>query len=144
MRRTARISAAFILALLCFLPACGTVPKVDDTPVPQGSATIVGARGPLTEAQSRALLDKIAPEPGDAGILKRHMAIEEAVAETPLVAGNRTRLLIDGTRTFAAMFAAMRAARTSINLEYYIFEDVESGGERLGDLLIQSAAPGWR
>jgi cardiolipin synthase len=129
-----RIPAA--LALCALLAACAAVPKVNDTPPPQGTPTIVGARGPLSAQQSRALLDKIAPEPGDAGILKRHMAIEEAVAETPLVAGNDVRLLIDGPQTFAAMFAAIRSARTSINLEYYIFEDVASDGEHLGDLLI--------
>lgn len=141
--RFSKLSLAFALsAALALLPGCGAVPKVDDTPAPRAGTTIVGARGPLTAQQSRALLDKIAPEPGDAGILKRHMAIEEAVADTPLVAGNRVRLLIDGKATFAAMFAAMRAAKTSINLEYYIFEDVESDGARLGDLLIQKRRAG--
>jgi len=130
------------LAMYALLLGCAAVPKVDDTPVPQGTPTIVGARGPLTPGQSRALLDRIAPEPGEAGILKRHMAIEEAVAETPLVAGNNTRLLIDGQQTFAAMFAAMRAAKTSINLEYYIFEDVVSDAGHLGDLLIQKRQQG--
>lgn len=129
-------------AVCALLLGCAAVPKVDDTPVPQGTPTIVGARGPLTPQQSRALLDRIAPEPGEAGILKRHMAIEEAVAETPLVAGNSTRLLIDGGETFAAMFAAMRGAKTSINLEYYILEDVVSGGEHLSDLLIAKRQQG--
>jgi cardiolipin synthase len=75
-------------------------------------------------------------------VLKRHTAIEEAVAETPLVAGNATRLLIDGQETFAAMFAAIHAAKVSINLEYYILEDVISGGEQLGDLLIAKRRDG--
>jgi cardiolipin synthase len=132
---SARIREFAAPLLLCLLLGCGAVPRVDDTPAPQGQTIIVGTRGPLTAQQSRALLDRIAPEPGDAGILKRHMAIEEAVADTPLVAGNRTRLLIDGEQTFAAMFEAMRAAKSSINLEYYIFEDVVSGGEHLGALL---------
>ncbi|MEO8301477.1 MAG: phospholipase D-like domain-containing protein [Rhizomicrobium sp.] len=134
-----RVLSALALSALI---GCAAVPKVDDTPTPQQSATIVGARGPLTAAQSRVLLDRIAPEPGDAGILKRHMAIQEAVAETPLVAGNATRLLIDGEQTFAAMFEAMRAAKSSINLEYYIFEDVASGGMHLGDLLIEKKRSG--
>jgi len=131
-----------IATAVCILAAsCAAVPKVNDTPSPQ-PAHIVGASGPLTAQQSRALLDRIAPEPGDAGILQRHTAIEEAVAETPLVAGNATRLLIDGRDTFAAMFAAIRGARTSINLEYYILEDVESGGAHLGDLLIAKRQQG--
>ncbi len=124
------------VAVCAFLAACAAVPKVDDTPPLQAMTQIVGARGPLTPQQSRALLDRTAPEPGDAGILKRHLAIEEAVAETPLVAGNSTHLLVDGAQTFAAMFAAIKSAKATIDLEYYIFEDVESGGEHLGDLLI--------
>jgi cardiolipin synthase len=125
-----------VVAAVCILVAgCATVPKVDDTP-PAQAPHIVGARGPLTAQQSRALLDRLAAEPGDAGMLKRHSAIEEAVAETPLVAGNRTRLLIDGRETFAAMFAAIRGAKQSIDLEYYILEDIESDGSRLSDLLV--------
>ena len=139
--RAREMRAPIVLAICALLAGCAAVPKVDDTPQGQ-TAEIVGARGPLTERQSKALLEKIAPEPGDAGILKRHMAIEEAVAETPLVAGNSTKLLVDGTQTFAAMFAAIKSAKSTVNLEYYIFEDVESGGEQLGDLLIAKAQQG--
>jgi len=131
-----------VLAACAILAACAGVPKVNDTPVPQGGAAIIGATGPLTPEQSKTLLSRIAPEPGDAGILKRHMAIEEAVAETPLVAGNRTRLLADGEQTFPAMFDAMKAAKKTINLEYYILDDVEVDGERLSDLLVAKRSKG--
>lgn len=124
------------------LAACAAVPKVNDTPPPQHSTEIIGAAGPLTPEQSKALLSRIAPEPGDAGILKRHMAIEEAVAETPLVAGNKTRLLADGGETFPAMFDAIRSARKTINLEYYIFDDIEANGEHLSDLLVAKRSEG--
>jgi cardiolipin synthase len=132
-----------IALVFCALAAgCAVVPRVDDTPAQQSATQIVGARGPLTEQQSKALLNKIAPEPGDAGILKRHLAIEQAVAETPLVEGNSTRLLVDGEETFPAMFAAIKSARQTLNLEYYIFEDIESGGEHLGDVLIAKRQQG--
>jgi cardiolipin synthase A/B len=134
------LAATLAVSLLLLCAGCAGVPRVDDTPTPQAGATIVGARGPLSVQQSRALLDRIAP--GEGAVLRRHMAIEEAVAGTPLVAGNATRLLIDGEQTFAAMFDAIRSAKTSINLEYYIFEDVESGGARLGDLLIEKRRAG--
>jgi len=129
------------IAICALLAGCASVPRVDDTP-PRETPQIVGARAPLTVQQSRALLEKIAPEPGDAGRLKRHMAVEQAVAETPLVAGNRTRLLVDGDATFAAMFETIRSAQKTLNLEYYIFEDVESGGTHLGDLLISKRQEG--
>jgi cardiolipin synthase len=102
----------------------------------------MGARGPLTAQQSRALLERISTEAGDAGTLKRHVAIEEAVAESPLVAGNQTHLLADGVETFPAMFRAIKNAKDHINLEYYIFEDIENDGEKLGDLLITKRQEG--
>ncbi len=128
--------ALIVLGICACFAGCATVPKVDDTPTGPAATPIVGARGPLTAQQSKALLARITPEPGDAGVLARHLAIEQAVAETPLVAGNATRLLIDGEQTFAAMFAAIDSAHATINLEYYIFEDVLSGDRHLGDLLI--------
>ena len=129
------------IAVCGLLASCAAVPKVNETP-PKAPPQIVTAHGPLTIAQSKALLDKLATEPGDAGMLSRHVAIETAIAETPLVAGNTTRLLVDGTETFAAMFAAIKRAKTTINLEYYVFEDIESGGEHLSDLLIAKRQQG--
>jgi cardiolipin synthase len=136
-----RRAGAKIFVLACaLLAACASVPdvqqKVEEAGGPRPAPQIVGARGPLTAQQSRTLLDRISAEAGDDGALKRHLAIEEAVAETPLVAGNRTRLLADGPETFPAMFAAIRSAKNHVNLEYYIFEDVVSDGERLSDLLL--------
>ncbi|HZT51859.1 MAG TPA: phospholipase D-like domain-containing protein [Stellaceae bacterium] len=126
-------------ALCVALVGCAGVPVVNDTP---GAAPpkIVGASGPLTAAQSKALFAKIGPAAQDA--LQRHLAVEQAVAETPLVAGNRTRILRDGGETFPAMFDAIRGARHHINLEYFIFQDVESEGERLSDLLLAKCAEG--
>ena len=129
------------VAVLALLASCAAVPRVNDTPQ-QATTQIETAKGPLTVEQSKALLAKIASEPGDAGILKRHVAIEQAIAETPLVAGNSTRLLVDGPQTFAAMFDAIRSAKATINLEYYIFENIQSGGEHLGDLLIAKRKQG--
>ena len=134
--------AAIALAICGLMAGCAGVPKVNDSPTGQTGTQIVGSRGPLSIQQSKAILDRIAPQSGDAGILQRHVAIEQAIAETPLVAGNSTRLLVDGDQTFAAMFAAIKSAKSTLNLEYYIFEDVESGGEHLGDLLIAKRQEG--
>ena len=102
----------------------------------------MGASGPLTVQQSRALLDRIGAEAGDDLMLRRHVAIEEAVAESPLVAGNQTHLLADGDQTFPAMFHAIKNAKDHVNLEYYIFEDVENDGEKLSDLLMAKRQEG--
>jgi cardiolipin synthase len=138
------IAAGLLLGIgLGALDGCANVPDVE--PVMGQSATtdakpqLVGARGPLSAAQSKATLDKLRAQAPASDILQRHLAIEEAIAESPLVVGNRTRILRDGTVTFKAMFAAIHGARDHVNLEYYIVEDVENGG---GDLLLAKRAKG--
>jgi cardiolipin synthase len=103
---------------------------------------MVGARGPLSRRQSNAILSRLAAQAPNAGALERHLAVEQAVAESPLFTGNSVRILRDGEQTFPAMFAAIRGARHSILLEYYIFEDVSCDGEQLGDLLVAKAQAG--
>lgn len=135
-----------LIACCSALAACASVPEIDQSvPQPTGVAPkpqIEGAHGPLSAKQSKALLERIGTEPGDAGLLKRHLAIEQAVAESPLVAANRTHILRDGAETFPAVFSAIQSAKDHINLEYYIFEDIESGGQKLGDLLVAKRGEG--
>ena len=134
------------LTICVTLGGCASVPDYDQLAGPASAATarpsIVGARGPLTERQSKALLARIDTKPGDLGVLQRHLAIEQAVAESPLLAGNRTHLLRDGPASFQAMFAAIQGAKQQIDLEYFIFEDIESDGVRLGDLLVAKQQAG--
>jgi cardiolipin synthase A/B len=68
--------------------------------------------------------------------LQRHYTTQRALSDGSLVFGNQTRLLMDGAQAFPAMFQAMDAARDHINLEYFIFEDIEVAGLRLSELLI--------
>jgi len=142
-----RIALRLVLGIaLCALGACGGVPDVE--PVMSQSANadakpqLAGARGPLSSEQSKAALDKLRAQAPDSDVLHRHLAIEEAIAESPLMVGNRTHILRDGAATFSAMFAAIRGARDHVNLEYYIVQDVESDGAHLGDLLLAKRAEG--
>ncbi len=138
-------------AILCILLAvttgCASVPDANRR-IAQASAAsagepwVLGTEGPLTVAESRRLLRGIASDAGEDVLLHRHLAIEEAVARTPLTAGNRVDLLEDGEAAFAAIFKALRSARHHINLEYYTLEDVVLQGERLSDLLIAKRAEG--
>lgn len=133
---------AEVLALCLAATACAAVPDgheiiaaKQETAAP---AAITGARGPLSAEESAAILKGI----GATDALRRHLAIEQAVTESALVAGNSTRVLQDGKETFKAMFDAIRRAKRNINLEYFIFENVESGGIELGDLLIKKRRQG--
>src|SRR5262249_10946685 len=51
--------------------------------------------------------------------------------------------LEDGARTYADMFAAIRAAKRSIHLETYIFED-DDVGQRFAAALVEKARAGVR
>jgi cardiolipin synthase len=67
--------------------------------------------------------------------LQVQLEAQSKIDRTPPTQGNRVTLLRDGSQAFPAMFAAMASAKDSINLEYYTFDDVNSGGRALGDLL---------
>ena len=51
-------------------------------------------------------------------------------------------VLQDGAATFPAMFSAIAGAKHFLDIEYYIFQDVQSGGHDLGDLLVQKSRSG--
>src|SRR5262245_50631307 len=138
---------AALALLLLAAAACATVPNVDQdiaTAIATSShnSTILGADGPLTVAQSRRLLAGVSDEGDGDTLLQRHLAIEAAIAGTPLTAGNATELLRDGDGTFAAVFEAIRNAKHHINLEYYTLEDVVHDGQHLSDLLIAKRRAG--
>lgn len=142
----ARAVGSRLLVLVCLtIGGCVSLNEPVTLPavVPTNPALeVVGARGPLTQRQANAVLAPLKLASPDAGVMKMHLAIEQAVAGTPLIAGNRTHLLKDGWQTFPAMFAAIRAATRSVYLEYYIFDNVECGGMHLSDLLLQKRAAG--
>jgi cardiolipin synthase A/B len=137
-------SVLLMLLSCAVLASCAQVPVFDETSAGRSPADIeiMGARGPLSKKQSKAVLARLAAQAPDAGALERHLAVEQAVAESSLFAGNQVRILRDGVQTFPAMFAAIHAARHEVYLEYYIFEDVSCNGEQLGDLLISKAQQG--
>ncbi|HLI12876.1 MAG TPA: phospholipase D-like domain-containing protein [Alphaproteobacteria bacterium] len=138
--------AALLLALCLGLAACASEPNLHqifaEARENAGPPEVVGARGPLSDAQAKAVLARLEKQAPGSDILQRHLAIEQALAGTPLVAGNRTQILHTGTATFRAMFAAIEGAKDNVNLEYYTLEDIEVDGRHLGDLLLAKRAQG--
>lgn len=133
---------AIFLILCAGVTACASLPDahkiIDQSAQNATPPEIIGAQGPLTAEQSSELLKNI----GVTDALQRHLAIEQAVAKTRLVAGNSTLVMQDGKQTFKAIFAAIKGAKSYVNLEYYIFEDVKSDGVSLGNLLIRKRRQG--
>lgn len=108
---------------------------------PQQPVQLQGARGPLTAAQSKAVLKRLSSRSPQTDIFDRHLALEEAIAGSPLTTGNRVRLLSDGPATYTAMLAAIEAARDHIHMETYIFDDDEVG-RRFADVLMAKQRAG--
>ena len=106
LRRAALLAGALLLA------GCGSLPTINpDLALRRGEPVRVdGAHGSLSPERSKAVLDKLKQSGGDSGIFERHLALEQALSDTPLVAGNKVVLLKDGPATYRAMFAAIAGA----------------------------------
>ena len=138
---------ALLAAAVVALSACAHIPVVNERQLLQeagGTQTIrvYGTRGPLSAREARKVLARVAAQAPDANALDRHLAVEQVVAEGPLYTGNSVRVLQDGGETFPAMFSAIAGARHFVDLEYYIFQDVRSGGRNLSDLLVRKSRGG--
>jgi cardiolipin synthase len=146
-RRRGRPGAALLCALL--LSACASLPGRSEVPAAPAAASrakvaaplqMEGPRGPLSAAGRERVIAQVEAEGGGAA-LRRHLAVMAADGRVTLSQGNRARLLVDGPQTFAAMFAAMEAARRTIVFETYILED-DGLAERLAQLLLRKRAAG--
>jgi len=64
------------------------------------------------------------------------------IGAPPLLTGNHVELLIDGPRTYAAMFAAIAQAHDYVLVESFIFEEASANDQTLSSLLSAAAARG--
>jgi cardiolipin synthase len=139
--RVLRTLVLLLAAAACaaVVVACKSLPEPGQAVAAPEVVRIKDARGPLSPKESATILEKLGG--GETAVLQRHVAVEEAVADSPLVLGNRVTLLQDGAATYKAMFAAIRAAKNHVNIETYIFEHDETG-RRFADLLLKKQAAG--
>ena len=140
MKMLARV---FVCLSLALLGACASLPQVVPGLARHSSKPVQldGARGPLSAQQSRAILARLESRGQPTDIFERHLALEEAIAGSPLTVGNKAILLQDGPATYKAMFEAIRGAKDHIHLETYIIEDDEVGG-KFADALIEKQRQG--
>ena len=142
-RSLRRQRLALSLLVLLGLAGCGSLPTIvpDLARRPDPPVQLEGSRGPLSPAQSKAILDRMESRGQETGIFDRHLALEEAIVGSPLTTGNQVRLLQDGPATYQAMYAAIQAARDHINMETYILDDDEVG-QRFAQVLIAKQQQG--
>ncbi|MDO8419703.1 MAG: cardiolipin synthase [Rubrivivax sp.] len=140
--------AARLFALLGWpvwlgLVSCQSLPTIvpDLAHRPAAPVQLEGARGPLSAAQSKAVLQRLQGPGQETGIFDRHLAREEAFTGSPLTVGNEVTLLRDGPATYQAMLTAIAAARDHIHLETYILDD-DDVGQRFAQALIDKQRQG--
>jgi len=140
--RAIRIAAAAASCLLA-VAGCATLPDTDAMIARHAgqAARFENASGPVSAQRSAAVLAELKKKSGDIDILEKQIALEQSISDSPLLVGNRVTLLQNGPATYAAMFAAIRAARDHINLETYIIEDDEVG-QQFSSVLLEQQAKG--
>jgi cardiolipin synthase len=139
-RRACLPWVALVTAALLGL-SCSSLPTLvpDLAHGPARPVPLEGAHGPLSAAQSQAILQRLQSGGQPTDIFSRHLAIEEAIVGSPLTTGNAVRLLQDGPATYRAMLGAIAAARDHINMETYILDDDAVGREFAQALMAKQA-----
>jgi cardiolipin synthase A/B len=136
-----RLGAAACAALLG--AGCASLPDtqfLSDRYETQASR-FQNAMGPLSAKRSAAIVAQLKSANGDLDILDKQTALEQQIGGSALVVGNKVTLLQDGPATYRAMFAAIGAARSRIDVESYIIEDGEVG-QQFAQLLLERQANG--
>ena len=135
---------AVLTAIACVmaLSSCASLPEVNansERVAARENPTVNTTKGKLARKQAAALLAKrwakATPD------MKALAALEEAATGVPLIAGNKVTLLFDGPATMKEMMAAAGAAKRTINLETYIF-DQDPIGIQFAELLMQKQREG--
>lgn len=122
------------------LGGCGSLSVPHKTQNTSPAVRIEGTRGTLSAQQSESVL---ARKNGNAetNIFTKHLAEVEGISESPLIGGNKVTLLLDGPATYTSMYAAIRDAKSSINMETYSIENDEVG-RRFADALVEKQKKG--
>jgi cardiolipin synthase len=102
---------------------------------------IIGPHGQLSPEMNERVIERLKKQAGPTDILEGHIALVESIGGSPLIAGNKVTLLIDGPATYKAMIEAIQNAKNHINFETYIFDNDEVG-RRFADLLLKKQVEG--
>lgn len=128
------------------LTGCASLPHVQ--PLLKAAANnhslpeLYGPNGRLSLPATRTVVRQLERESGPTSLLGTQLTVTGALpGHKPLVVGNRARLLVDGPATLKAMTRSIESARTTIDMETYIFAD-DRLGRALSNLLIQKQKAG--
>lgn len=139
--------ACYMLFLLGLcLSGCQTIPdtqKMVQQSNPQAQdLEIQGVNKNLSQASVDNVINRLAGSDEAEALLEKQLKITQSITNLPLIAGNDTELLFDGEETFKAIFDALESAKSHINLEYFIFENIIYKETSLQELLIKKRSEG--
>ena len=134
------LCASALAGCATFSPLPG-LPQQSTDSQPAEPLSLIGPDGRVNR-KTRARISARLLALGESNLLGRQLLAMEAANSRPLIAGNSVRLLVDGPRTYAAMFEAIAQARGSVNIEMFIFDEADHAGDRLSDLLVEVAGRG--
>ncbi|MGH8178106.1 MAG: cardiolipin synthase [Steroidobacter sp.] len=135
--RSGRFSIALLIAASCV--ACAS-PRVR-SPAQAAEAPIIAADGAVSARRAERLVVQRLEPAQDTDHVHELIEAFRAQSRTPLVAGNRVALLIDGPQTLNAIRRAIEAAQHHVHVETYIFADDEIG-RAFRDLLVERRRQG--
>jgi cardiolipin synthase A/B len=145
-RPTRRWTGLVLAAAFATLAACRTLPDLElarTLPVSRSRipVDIESPDGMVSRAAELRISRKLAAT-GDTALLDYHLAAMRDIGAPPLLLDNAVQLLIDGPRTYQAMFAAIESAREYILVESFIFEEAVEGDRKLSVLLTDAQRRG--
>jgi phosphatidylserine/phosphatidylglycerophosphate/cardiolipin synthase-like enzyme len=103
--------------------------------------TVSGAKGTVSQESGDATVARAVADAPDPQAIERLESLMETVSDEPLFKDNEVRLLVDGPETYAAMLAAIGAAKHHVHLETYIFNE-DLVGDRFAAALLEKSAAG--
>lgn len=133
---------AAILTIFPLYAGCQSAPEITKPAMSKGTNQTQIRETDESAFHVRSEMQVAKSTSSRADILLLHHSISmENDNRSKLIGGNEVKLLIDGPQAYAAMFAAMEAARDHINLEAYILED-DAVGQKLQQLLLRKQREG--
>jgi cardiolipin synthase len=134
----------FLLFWAVLLVGCATLPHVGDMvygPLDFRWPIVAGTQGEFSPERSKRVIARLEQQSGSTDLLSRQTIVLEEMSGSPLIAGNKATLLINGEATYNAMEKAIQGAKNHVNFETFIFED-DDVGRRFADLFVQKQAQG--
>jgi cardiolipin synthase A/B len=127
-----RVGSCLLIAVTVLCSACVTL-NPDVEPAERIPPIITKQRALSEDASDRLLQSALDEYKHDAALRELIDEVRRA-ASTPLTAGNKVTVLIDGPQTYAAMERAVQSARHHIHVETFIF-GADEIGRRFAELL---------